>query len=138
MGGVTQLIGGTSASSPTFASIVALVNDHLVASGKPVLGFLNPFLYSVGSGAFTDITIGKNVGFTCPDSAVRHGIGNLSSYTVLTPGFQVAFTAGKGWDPLTGEFQMLIVLYCMTRGTDFELGFGTPIFSKLLEIAFLH
>lgn len=34
-------VGGTSASSPTFAAIIALVNDALLAAGKPVLGFLN-------------------------------------------------------------------------------------------------
>ncbi|KAF7378231.1 Family S53 protease-like protein [Mycena sanguinolenta] len=75
--------GGTSASSPTFASIIALINDRLVASGKPVLGFLNPFLYSKASSTFTDITIGHNSGFVCPASSV-------------------AFDATVGWDPLTG------------------------------------
>lgn len=33
---------GTSASSPIFASVISLVNDRLIAVGKPVLGFLNP------------------------------------------------------------------------------------------------
>jgi hypothetical protein len=32
--------GGTSASTPTVAAIVALLNDHLIRQGKPVLGFL--------------------------------------------------------------------------------------------------
>jgi len=39
-GNVTT-VGGTSASSPTFAAVIALVNDALLAKGKPVLGFLN-------------------------------------------------------------------------------------------------
>lgn len=69
-GGDSILVGGTSASSPSFASIIALINDQLVAAGKPVLGFLNPFIYSTASSAFTDITIGKNTGFTCPSTAV--------------------------------------------------------------------
>jgi tripeptidyl-peptidase-1 len=81
-GGVTGLVGGTSASSPTFASIIALINDRLVAAGKPVLGFLNPFLYA-NPGAFTDITIGHNSGFVCPATSV-------------------AFDAAAGWDALTG------------------------------------
>ena len=85
--GNLDLIGGTSASSPTFASVIALINDQLVAAGKPVLGFLNPWLYSTASDAFTDITEGKNVGFTCPDSAV-------------------AFEATTGWDPVTGKIIM--------------------------------
>ncbi|KAJ7176048.1 family S53 protease-like protein [Mycena crocata] len=82
-GGTPDLVGGTSASSPTFAGMIALINDRLIAAGKPVLGFLNPFLYSTASGTFTDITIGHNSGFVCPASSV-------------------AFDAAEGWDPLTG------------------------------------
>jgi tripeptidyl-peptidase-1 len=83
VGGEVGLVGGTSASSPTFAAIIALINNQLVAAGKPVLGFLNPFLYSTASTAFTDITIGKNSGFVCPATSV-------------------AFSAAVGWDALTG------------------------------------
>ncbi|KAF7358166.1 Family S53 protease-like protein [Mycena venus] len=83
LGEVSNLGGGTSASSPTFASIIALINDRLVAAQKPVLGFLNPFLYSKASSAFTDVTIGHNSGFVCPASSE-------------------GFDAAVGWDPLTG------------------------------------
>ncbi|KAJ6628090.1 peptidase S8/S53 domain-containing protein, partial [Mycena sp. CBHHK59/15] len=31
------LVGGTSCASPIFASIISLVNDRLLAAGKPVL-----------------------------------------------------------------------------------------------------
>jgi hypothetical protein len=34
----------------------------LLAAGKPVLGFLNPMLYSIGGAAFTDITSGSVTG----------------------------------------------------------------------------
>ncbi|KAF8142715.1 subtilisin-like protein [Mycena galopus ATCC 62051] len=81
--GAPGLIGGTSASAPTFAAIIALINDRLLAAGKPVLGFLNPLIYSTGSKAFTDVTAGHNSGFVCPASSV-------------------AFDAAVGWDPLTG------------------------------------
>ncbi|KAJ6507051.1 family S53 protease-like protein [Mycena sanguinolenta] len=74
---------GTSASSPTFAAVIALINDRLIAAQKPVLGFLNPFLYSTASSAFTDITTGHNAGFVCPATSS-------------------AFDAAAGWDPLTG------------------------------------
>ncbi|KAJ7795865.1 subtilisin-like protein [Mycena olivaceomarginata] len=67
--GQVFLEGGTSASAPTFASIIALINDRLVAAGKPVLGFLNPFLYSTASSTFTDITSGHNSGNVCPASS---------------------------------------------------------------------
>ncbi|KAL5527716.1 hypothetical protein ACEPAG_6517 [Sanghuangporus baumii] len=77
--GQAGLIGGTSASSPTFAGFVALLNDVRLANGRPPLGFLNPFLYSRGKFGFNDITVGNNPG--CG-----------------TPGFN----ATVGWDPVTG------------------------------------
>ncbi|KAJ7162433.1 family S53 protease-like protein [Mycena filopes] len=80
--GVTEAVSGTSASAPSFAGLIALINDQLIAAGKPVLGFLNPFIYASES-AFTDITTGHNSGFTCPASSV-------------------AFDAAPGWDALTG------------------------------------
>ncbi|KAI0716525.1 family S53 protease [Earliella scabrosa] len=70
---------GTSTSTPTFASIVALLNDQLLLAGKPLLGFLNPRLYSMGSSAMTDITAGSNPG--CGTDG---------------------FPADVGWDPVTG------------------------------------
>ncbi|KAF7368321.1 Serine protease S53 [Mycena venus] len=74
------LVDGTSCSAPSFASIISLLNDQLVAAGKPVLGFLNPFLYSAtGRAAFNDITSGTNPG--CSTNG---------------------FSARAGWDPITG------------------------------------
>ncbi|KAJ7738936.1 family S53 protease-like protein [Mycena metata] len=80
-GSMTGVTGGTSLSSPIFASIIALINDRLLAAGKPVLGFMNPWIYN--SKAFMDITEGHNSGLLCPASSV-------------------AFNATKGWDALTG------------------------------------
>lgn len=56
------LIGGTSAATPTFASIVSLLNDARLSNGLPPLGFLNPFIYSKGFAGLTDITEGHNPG----------------------------------------------------------------------------
>jgi tripeptidyl-peptidase-1 len=56
------LVGGTSASSPSFAGIVALLNDARIAAGKPPLGFLNPLIYSKAFAVFNDITVGNNPG----------------------------------------------------------------------------
>lgn len=36
--------GGTSAASPVFASVIALVNDALLRAGKPALGFVSHLL----------------------------------------------------------------------------------------------
>ncbi|PAV21239.1 tripeptidyl peptidase A [Pyrrhoderma noxium] len=77
--GESGLIGGTSASSPTFAGIVSLLNDARLSNGLPPLGFLNPLIYSKGGAGFTDITIGNNP-----------GCGTLG------------FNTTNGWDPVTG------------------------------------
>lgn len=59
MHGVARGISGTSASSPSFAGLVALANDARIAAGRPPLGFLNPLIYTIGPlGAFNDITVG--------------------------------------------------------------------------------
>jgi len=79
LSGKPILIGGTSASSPAFAGIVALLNDVRLANKQPPLGFLNPLLYSKAASGFNDITIGHN-----------SGCGTTG------------FNATKGWDPVTG------------------------------------
>ncbi|KAK0227731.1 family S53 protease [Armillaria fumosa] len=77
--GQPVLISGTECSSTIFASIISLINDRLIQSDMPVLGFLNPFLYSINSLVFFDITTGNNPG-------------------CVTSGFP----AQVGWDPVTG------------------------------------
>lgn len=80
--GTFRNVGGTSASAPTFAAVVALLNDALLAEGKPVLGFLNPWLWEVGrrgQGGFTDVVVGSN-----------HGCNGTG------------FPAKSGWDAASG------------------------------------
>ncbi|KAE8822391.1 hypothetical protein PTNB73_08864 [Pyrenophora teres f. teres] len=77
--GIDTVASGTSAAAPLAASVFALVNDALIAAGKPTLGFLNPWLYKKGHKALNDITKGNNRG--CDTEG---------------------FAAGKGWDPASG------------------------------------
>ncbi|TFK98379.1 Pro-kumamolisin, activation domain-containing protein [Pterulicium gracile] len=71
---------GTPAfAAALFAGAIALLNDELLAAGKPVLGFLNPWMYQ-NMDAFTDLTVGDNPGCN-------------------TQGF----SATSGWDPLANE-----------------------------------
>lgn len=78
-GGVDSAYG-TSASTPVMAAIVALLNDERAKSGKPSLGFLNPFLYQNPT-AFTDITDGNNPAcgsrgfYACQDWDAVTGLG---------------------------------------------------------------
>ena len=77
---------GTSAASPTVASIIALLNDRLLNAGRAPLGFLNPWLYSEGFAALTDITTG-NSSVTCSENDSTRG-----------------FDAKVGWDPVCVSF----------------------------------
>ncbi|KAF7299343.1 Tripeptidyl-peptidase sed3 [Mycena indigotica] len=77
-GGTLEGVSGTSCSSPSFASVVGLINDRLIAAGKSPLGFLNPFFYA-NPGMFNDVTLGHNTG--CNTNG---------------------FAARAGWDPVTG------------------------------------
>jgi tripeptidyl-peptidase-1 len=42
-------ITGTSASTPTIASIITMINDARITNGKNPLGFLNPMVCFVFS-----------------------------------------------------------------------------------------
>jgi hypothetical protein len=57
-----SVVGGTSASSPIFAGIVAILNQYLDVHG---LGNINPTLYTLAlttsTGAFHQITTGTNI-----------------------------------------------------------------------------
>ena len=80
--GQWQQCGGTSASTPFWAAIVAIANQ---VAGHP-LGFINPILYKLGlagQGDFQDITSGDN-------SVHMNGV-DVAGYQATT-----------GWDAVTG------------------------------------
>jgi len=59
------VVGGTSASSPEWASIFAIADQLRAANGKGPLGFVNPTLYAIGQSSkylsdFHDIVLGDN------------------------------------------------------------------------------
>lgn len=94
--GGTELAGGTSASAPAFAGMVALLNEYLVRNGvqaRPGLGNINPKLYAMAAagtpGVFHDITVG--------DSSVPCALNTPSCV-----GGRLGFTAGVGYDLVTG------------------------------------
>ena len=65
--GMESLISGTSASAPTFAGVVALLNAARLDAGMSPLGFLNPWIYSVGYQGLMDIVDGGSTGCTGTD-----------------------------------------------------------------------
>jgi kumamolisin len=59
-------VGGTSASTPLWASLITLANQRAASNGKPTMGFINPTLYKMGGdsslkAAFHDVTVGGNL-----------------------------------------------------------------------------
>jgi len=81
--GRPMAVGGTSASSPTFAGLVSLLNEARIAAGKKQMGFLNPFVYQ-NEDAFFDVTAGSN----------KIGRGGQP--------LPYGFNCSAGWDPATG------------------------------------
>ncbi|MDE3196450.1 MAG: Ig-like domain repeat protein [Acidobacteriota bacterium] len=93
--GQVYIVGGTSASSPVFAGMLALLNQSLAASnpGAPAgLGNINPILYRLAqstSDVFHDVTTGDNI-VPCAQGSpdcVNGGLG---------------YTAGPGYDLASG------------------------------------
>lgn len=103
-------VDGTSCSSPLMGSIIAIMNSHQRARGRPRMGLAAPMLYAMyydNPDLFNDITTGNNwctESMCCP---VRSDGG--SDY---------GFVAGKGFDPVTG--------------------LGTPNVGKMLEWLDVH
>jgi len=93
--GANYTVGGTSASSPAFAGMVALLNQYLVANGtlpQPGLGNLNPMLYRLAQSTtdvFHDVTAGNNY---LPCLQASPGCSALG----------LGFAAGPGYDLTTG------------------------------------
>lgn len=86
IGGRSQALRGTSASTPVVAAMIALVNDARVRKGKDALGWLNEVLYSdeVKAG-LQDITGGQSLPCTFQDGERSGG-----------------WPAAKGYDAVTG------------------------------------
>lgn len=88
MGGFPTATGGTSASTPTFAGMLSMINDQRLLAGKPSLGFVNPRLYQLNAAnpgvLFYDVTNGNSA---CQSNGACCNTG---------------FPATTGWDPVTG------------------------------------
>jgi subtilase family serine protease len=77
--------GGTSASAPAWAGIIAIADQY----AKRHLGFVNPAIYQIARSshyhdAFHDVTAG-------PNNSAEFGHATITGYQ-----------AGPGWDPITG------------------------------------
>jgi Bacterial Ig-like domain (group 3) len=92
--GETWYVGGTSASSPVFSGVLALLNQYMITSGsqsEPGLGNINPALYLLAGtpGVFHDVTLGNNI-VPCAAGSPNCNAG------------QLGYDAGVGYDQATG------------------------------------
>ena len=108
-----HIYGGTSASSPQVAGLIALANEQQAAAHEQPLGFLDPLLYQVGdrsgasttgfsgTGAFRDIVQQK---YGTAASGVLHN-NQLWQYDAdgsVSPGPVPGWPTLPGWDMTTG------------------------------------
>jgi subtilase family serine protease len=94
-GGYIEPVGGTSASSPIFAAIVALLNQANLAQTGSTLGFLNPLLYYMADqqpNTFTDVTVGDNI---CTEAGCSATCTGWRATTGWDPGNNQARKASK-------------------------------------------
>ena len=90
-GGNLQEIGGTSCGTPTFAGVVALINQQTQSAGQ---GNINYILYPLAASspaAFHDITSGNN--------EVACTTGSTGCLAGASP---IGYVAGIGYDQATG------------------------------------
>ena len=77
-------VDGTSASTPTFAAMISMMNTLRFNAGLPSMGFVHPFLYSIWE---------QNVG------AYRDVVQNDVQDHGCCP---TGFAAVNGWEPMCG------------------------------------
>ena len=118
-----NIIGGTSAGSPVFAGVVALLNQKFGMR----LGNVNSTLYSVAASTpsvFHDITTGNNM-IPC-----QSGTKNCGSSGML------GYSAGTGYDQVTGlgsvDIGALTAAWNGGTGADFTLS-ATPTSLSLVR-----
>jgi subtilase family serine protease len=97
-----HIYGGTSASSPQVAGLIALANQEQAAANDPPIGFLNPLLYEVGSGsAFRDI-VPTTQGTAASGVLQDNTLWQYDADGSVSPGPVAGNPTLTGWDMTTG------------------------------------
>ena len=91
-----SLDGGTSASSPLWASVLALADARCASIGASRVGFANPLLYADAAehpGDFYDVSVASGAGIGTPTNNDVTGANN-GAYPA-TPGYDMASGLGS-------------------------------------------
>ncbi len=141
--------GGTSFAAPMWAGYLALVNQQLVANGKPTIGFINPTIYQQNTTSsydtdFHDITSGTSgsysavtgydlvTGWGSPNSGLLSALTSSSqtpAFTISASPTSVSVVAGKsGTSTITtavsGGFDSAITLTSSGAPTGVTVSFS--------------
>jgi len=126
-----SIIGGTSASAPAFAGIIAVLNQYLGNTNG--MGNANPMLYqlaAVAPGAFNDITSGDNTVY-CKQGTPTTQPAALQCPAPVLPDTHSKFgySAGAGYDLATGLGSVNVNNLAIAWKTppDFTVGSSGPI-----------
>jgi kumamolisin len=116
--------GGTSFAAPMWAGFLALVNQQAVANGNPVLGFVNPALYTILEGGdysadFHDITSGSNGFSATVGYDLVTGIGSPNGQALIDD------LAGT----VSGDFTLAVAprTVSVARGSSGHAGVSTTV-----------
>ncbi len=119
--------GGTSLSSPTFAGVVARVDQARFQKHRPAVGFLNPAMYSVanvgGTGPGSPIVDVKPPG--SPTAVLRGYVTNFNEVRVVT--------MNSTLNSSNAIIEGADTSYLTTPGYDEVTGLGTPWVPAFIE-----
>lgn len=102
-----ESVDGTSCSTPIWASIIGIINNHQIKNNRPIVGFINPLLYKMTSLCPHIFTPVNNPGYShctemmcCPDD-----------FGFYTPSHKTL------WNPITGLGQPNVnnILSCLDK-----------------------
>jgi subtilase family serine protease len=121
-------IGGTSLAAPTFAGVLALVNQARFAHDKPAIGFVNPVLYTlpVGAPGTTSAPIIDVQAPKLPTALLRGYSNDQTEVRVVTMNSAPNKTN-------TATVEGADTSYRVTRNYDQVTGLGTPYVPALID-----
>jgi Pro-kumamolisin, activation domain/Viral BACON domain len=122
--------GGTSCAAPLWAAVAALANQQAAANSKPLLGFINPAIYAIGTSQnyaqdFHDVIIGDNTWSSSPSQffAVA-GYDNCTGWGSPAGQKLIDDLAGQGSSPASSTLGIFSITRSAASG-----GVGGPFVS---------
>ena len=102
-----SVIGGTSASAPVFAGMVALLNQYLAGPASPGLGLINPMLYRLAAAtptnhAFNQVSSADNKVYCSPGQPLTNPPQPTAIICPTSGIFGFSASGAGNFDPTTG------------------------------------